>query len=481
MSIIGSFLNSVNRTVRDLAVSENSQGSNADRKNSTLSMFQKTIGEISDSISNLKDDLNIKKDNAQVQNGEEASVAKKDVMRDGVSKEDPSVKAEKVDVSEEVINDKMEKMEKEISDEEMELSKASEASAVSATLEELEGDEFKLTIEIPGLDVVEMTGTLEELEAIIAGIEEYYSQDDTEAAALLKGLEEIKEQIALLTINKTDIETTAKDSTQKTDGLKTILTSDLEPETKVAEVSRGDEEKIDVSELMRRLKNLEKSNAGKSLEELFDKGVKQQMARGQLIIEHPEGEMDLLSRFRLNSLSTNSPGGELFAELSGTRTDVVNSLLSSDQGRGEFNLNSGSTAQAMTNLNAEERTALFDRLSRSVQFQMRTGSGSIKIKLVPENLGSLKIELQVVKEGVKVVLLTDTPKAQGAVQGELNNLRQALEQQGLNIQEIEVGVDPEAHQHQQQEMYDEGEEDQNNENQPLFNETLEEVVAEIEI
>lgn len=64
----------------------------------------------------------------------------------------------------------------------------------------------------------------------------------------------------------------------------------------------------------------------------------------------------------------------------------------------------------------------------------------IKLKLKPEFLGHLKLNIRVVKGVVHAHFFAENPAAAGLIEGHLYDLRQSLEQQGISWQQLSVSV-----------------------------------------
>jgi flagellar hook-length control protein FliK len=75
-------------------------------------------------------------------------------------------------------------------------------------------------------------------------------------------------------------------------------------------------------------------------------------------------------------------------------------------------------------------------------FSMNRGleSGSVNLRLHPQELGELLMEIKVEQDNVKAHITTQNPQAQEMIDRHLPRLREALEQQGLHLQQVEVTV-----------------------------------------
>jgi len=67
-------------------------------------------------------------------------------------------------------------------------------------------------------------------------------------------------------------------------------------------------------------------------------------------------------------------------------------------------------------------------------------SGSITMKLHPAELGELRMEIKVEQDNIKAHITTQNPQVQDILDRHLPRLREALEQQGLNLEQMTVTV-----------------------------------------
>ena len=68
----------------------------------------------------------------------------------------------------------------------------------------------------------------------------------------------------------------------------------------------------------------------------------------------------------------------------------------------------------------------------------RLESGSISLQLHPRELGALRMEIKVEQDNIKAHITVQNPQAQEMIDRHLPRLREALEQQGLFLQQVEV-------------------------------------------
>ena len=68
----------------------------------------------------------------------------------------------------------------------------------------------------------------------------------------------------------------------------------------------------------------------------------------------------------------------------------------------------------------------------------RLESGIVNLKLNPQELGELRMEIKITQDNIKAHIIAQNPQAQEMINLHLPRLREALEQQGLHLQQVEV-------------------------------------------
>lgn len=81
-------------------------------------------------------------------------------------------------------------------------------------------------------------------------------------------------------------------------------------------------------------------------------------------------------------------------------------------------------------------------LARIVQSRAGLRDGSMTLRLSPAELGRLRIDVRMVEQMLEVRFEAQTPEGARAIQGKLNELKVALEQQGVQVDRIEVQLAP---------------------------------------
>jgi flagellar hook-length control protein FliK len=81
-----------------------------------------------------------------------------------------------------------------------------------------------------------------------------------------------------------------------------------------------------------------------------------------------------------------------------------------------------------------------DQMIAHFSMNRQNESSAINLKLHPQELGELRMEIKVEQDNIKAHIIAQNPQAQEMIDKHLPRLREALEQQGLHLQEIEVTV-----------------------------------------
>jgi len=89
-----------------------------------------------------------------------------------------------------------------------------------------------------------------------------------------------------------------------------------------------------------------------------------------------------------------------------------------------------------------QRTALHESIMNQVTASVVShdgqGNGTIKIKLNPEDLGNLQINLRIENQQVKVEIISDNRTVRDALMGNLDHLKETLLKQNLNMERFDV-------------------------------------------
>jgi flagellar hook-length control protein FliK len=128
---------------------------------------------------------------------------------------------------------------------------------------------------------------------------------------------------------------------------------------------------------------------------------------------------------RSNSqLSTESVQGT-------TTTSKANTDVKSDRSTAKEN--------AKTELSQQERVRLVQRIARSFN-RMSAGGGQINLRLHPEQLGALSVQVNIDGKSMSAQLTTETEEARDIILKELPVLKQRLAEQGYDVTKFQVEV-----------------------------------------
>ena len=85
-------------------------------------------------------------------------------------------------------------------------------------------------------------------------------------------------------------------------------------------------------------------------------------------------------------------------------------------------------------------SAVVDQMLTYFSTNRQLESGMVTIRLYPEELGELRMEIKVAQDNIKAHIVAQNPQAQEMINRHLPRLREALEQQNLHLQQVEVSV-----------------------------------------
>ena len=96
-------------------------------------------------------------------------------------------------------------------------------------------------------------------------------------------------------------------------------------------------------------------------------------------------------------------------------------------------------AENLSRTDIADRARLIHRISKAFT-KMGIDAGQIRIKMHPETLGSVLLEMRVRGKNVEATVTADNEAARGLLQQQLSELRQRLESQGMTVQRLEVAL-----------------------------------------
>lgn len=117
------------------------------------------------------------------------------------------------------------------------------------------------------------------------------------------------------------------------------------------------------------------------------------------------------------------------------------------QGTGDFQALvaklSGRSAKAEKTATADVRTPEgLAELARLVKTQLGQKRSSLTVNLSPAELGRVQVKVDIQDGVARVELTAETPEARDVLRKQLNELRGALEQQGIRVESLEVQLRP---------------------------------------
>ncbi|MCP4646029.1 MAG: hypothetical protein GY851_36635 [bacterium] len=78
---------------------------------------------------------------------------------------------------------------------------------------------------------------------------------------------------------------------------------------------------------------------------------------------------------------------------------------------------------------------------RSVRYQVSQGTKTVTVRLIPESLGELRLDVSTLNDGVHVRLTSQHPMVREALEAQVTGLREALARDGLTVAKVSVSVD----------------------------------------
>ena len=79
-----------------------------------------------------------------------------------------------------------------------------------------------------------------------------------------------------------------------------------------------------------------------------------------------------------------------------------------------------------------------DQMIAHFAMSRRLETSTVNLRLHPQELGELRMEIKVEQDNIKAHIIAQTPHAQEMIDRHLPRLREALEQQGLHLAQVEV-------------------------------------------
>ena len=111
--------------------------------------------------------------------------------------------------------------------------------------------------------------------------------------------------------------------------------------------------------------------------------------------------------------------------------------ISGIKGIGNFGSWSNMRADIATSVRFQD---IMDQIEESAAQMLKKGPGRIVITLEPPNLGTLNLDVKVHNDMVRLVLIADNHEVKQVLQSNLDQLKTALQDQGLNMDRFDVLV-----------------------------------------
>lgn len=83
--------------------------------------------------------------------------------------------------------------------------------------------------------------------------------------------------------------------------------------------------------------------------------------------------------------------------------------------------------------------------NRGLDVALKQQGGSVQMRLSPESLGALRVELQIARGAVAATLQASTPEARDLLSRNIDALRSALEAKGLSVERLSITLAPASH------------------------------------
>jgi flagellar hook-length control protein FliK len=128
-------------------------------------------------------------------------------------------------------------------------------------------------------------------------------------------------------------------------------------------------------------------------------------------------------------VAVGGPSGDLAA---------IGPSSSDSSGRNGDQLSSRN-AENLSRTDIADRARLIHRISKAFT-KMGVDGGQIRMKMHPETLGGVLLEMRVRGRNVEATVTADNEAARGLLQQQLSELRQRLESQGMTVQRLEVAL-----------------------------------------
>jgi flagellar hook-length control protein FliK len=155
------------------------------------------------------------------------------------------------------------------------------------------------------------------------------------------------------------------------------------------------------------------------------------------------------NQIRMNATLSDELGGKVTKVDAGTND---NGLLSSQNQNADKAFEATALSKQVDAGQDSLRNQALDQIVRKAVIYMRNGQHEAKIDLKPEFLGHVRMQVTTENHQVTIKILTEFGFVKDMVENNIQQLKADLQQQGLNVDKLEVTVfnDADGHKHRQQ-------------------------------
>jgi len=125
------------------------------------------------------------------------------------------------------------------------------------------------------------------------------------------------------------------------------------------------------------------------------------------------------------------------AETPATKTENANNLVIRENGGREFKIAEFDGVNVEKTMLGKNQTDLL--VSKMIE-QIKVAPSSLEVSLKPEYLGKINILVQSIAGVISVNVIAQNPEALNLLNSNLQNIKDNLEQQGINVQQLEVNL-----------------------------------------
>ncbi len=162
-----------------------------------------------------------------------------------------------------------------------------------------------------------------------------------------------------------------------------------------------------------------------------------------------------ISSNQLKAITENTQGyksvfedglkSEKSVERGNSETSTVKTDASLWTAQADYSVLKSNDSRLWTNINKDIITPLrfqdvADQIMEDASYMLKKGSGRIVITLEPPNLGTLNMDVRVQNDTVKMILIADNHEVKQVLHSNLDQLKTALQGQGLNVDRFDVLV-----------------------------------------